>query len=1284
MAHPHQYRTGPVRKAFTRFAAVLFFAGSAALFSAVWLVTTDSGLRWLISVGKTYVPGELTIERIDGRLIGPLEAQNLAYRLDGITVTAEHINIDWLSTALSTGTVHIKSAVADNVSIIADNDTSAIDNASTISLPGIRFPLPIELDELKVTNLTIIQEGRPVVVNRIRLSARTTFEQLQIDTLEVVTDTLNISLHGTIIPFGSYRHELVTNWQLSLPDTLTVSGQGEISGTVDSTRIHQNVREPFRADLDLTVNALVDHPHWHATVRSDAVDIRKIDPSWPAMKGNVDISGSGTLTDFETHGLFDTQYDTRVQLHGEFALSGNNQGALHVAKLDVTRPDIPGLVQLTGTWLPDSESGKIDADVAWQRVVWPMPDTPLIESPAGRLHISGSLNEYSVIASGGLRTPLPEATPAKSESDALVVPADERATFPPLTFALTGHGTGTEIVIPDLSLNTLAGRVLGNVTIAWRPEVAWNATMHGQNLDPAGLDRRWPGQISVTAESSGRLSKAGLLAEIKIVSLSGTVRDRSFHMDGGVSINRQTIQILDSQLVSGQSQLKLSGRVDNQLDVRWNILSPDLQDLHPDAKGSLNANGTLTGDRRIPLLSVELDGHKLAYHNNTVANIRGTAAVNLVEWAIPNIQLSADRITVMDIDFDTVHIEGGDTRQSGGITVLAVTTIGTVVAKVTSQTHSEETTITLERADALITDGGEWRLDRPGEIVITPETLTSQHLCWSQTEGAGSGCLHAGYAAQRWSTSASFDAVPLQPFSIYFPEPPIWNGKATLRAGAEKRADQPISADFSVRLSGGELIYPLSEGETGTWRYDHGEIDGKLDLDGWVSNLLVRMENGDSLDAQVALPGFNPATFDAAHQAVRGSINARIGKTAIIDLLIPEVQQSRGNITVAVTLGGTIDATRIDGRVGLSDGQFLVPRLGLTISELVIDGENLGNESFRYRVSARSGEGAIHVSGVTQLDAMSGWPTELRVTGADFELSRIAEARINVSPDLQVKIAKRVIYVDGQITVPYARLEPKDPAGTVAVSEDEVITGVEPEPGNRWKIYTKVRVIIGDRVSLYGFGFEGRIVGNLLLNDRPGEVTTASGELNVAEGRYRAYGQRLIIERGLLLFAGGPVSNPGLELRAVRHVNDVTAGIRVAGTLRTPLFEVFSSPAMGETDALSYLVLGRPLESGSSEDARVVAQAALVLSLKGGDFLARRIGDRFGLEEMRIETADTGDQASLVIGRYLSPRLYVSYGVGLIDSINTFNARYELSRHWQLRAESGLHQSTDAVYTIER
>jgi translocation and assembly module TamB len=123
---------------------------------------------------------------------------------------------------------------------------------------------------------------------------------------------------------------------------------------------------------------------------------------------------------------------------------------------------------------------------------------------------------------------------------------------------------------------------------------------------------------------------------------------------------------------------------------------------------------------------------------------------------------------------------------------------------------------------------------------------------------------------------------------------------------------------------------------------------------------------------------------------------------------------------------------------------------------------------------------------------------------------------------------------------------------------------------------------------------------------------------------------------------------------------------------------------MGQTDTLSYLLLGRPMESASDEDGAMMAQAALALGLAGGDQIARTIGDRFGLDEMRIESGDNGDQASLVVGRYLSPQLYVSYGIGLIGSFNTLNLRYKIADQWQLKAESGESHGADLMYTFER
>ena len=86
---------------------------------------------------------------------------------------------------------------------------------------------------------------------------------------------------------------------------------------------------------------------------------------------------------------------------------------------------------------------------------------------------------------------------------------------------------------------------------------------------------------------------------------------------------------------------------------------------------------------------------------------------------------------------------------------------------------------------------------------------------------------------------------------------------------------------------------------------------------------------------------------------------------------------------------------------------------------------------------------------------------------------------------------------------------------------------------------------------------------------------SATGELAIRDGSYRAYGQNLDIRTGRLLFAGGPLTTPGLDVEAVRRpASDVLVGVRVRGTLREPVFALFSEPDMSQSRQLSWLVLG--------------------------------------------------------------------------------------------------------------
>jgi translocation and assembly module TamB len=230
-----------------------------------------------------------------------------------------------------------------------------------------------------------------------------------------------------------------------------------------------------------------------------------------------------------------------------------------------------------------------------------------------------------------------------------------------------------------------------------------------------------------------------------------------------------------------------------------------------------------------------------------------------------------------------------------------------------------------------------------------------------------------------------------------------------------------------------------------------------------------------------------------------------------------------------------------------------------------------------------------------------------------------------------------------------------------------------------------VRVVLGEKVMVASSGFTGRPYGSLLVSEQPDRPTTAVGELQVADGIYKAYGQDLTLDHGRLLFAGGPVDNPGLDLQAYRTASDGTvAGVIVKGTLKSPQATLYSNPPMGQSDALAYLLLGHPLGQSTPQEGNLVANAATSLGLKGGNLLAKKIASRFGLEEARIESTGGLQESSLVVGKYLSPRLYVNYGIGLFQPISTFRIRYILGRTWSLQAQQGEGTSADFLYEIER
>lgn len=163
---------------------------------------------------------------------------------------------------------------------------------------------------------------------------------------------------------------------------------------------------------------------------------------------------------------------------------------------------------------------------------------------------------------------------------------------------------------------------------------------------------------------------------------------------------------------------------------------------------------------------------------------------------------------------------------------------------------------------------------------------------------------------------------------------------------------------------------------------------------------------------------------------------------------------------------------------------------------------------------------------------------------------------------------------------------------------------------------------LGPRFYITGYGVNSGLVGQMRLLMEEGKLT-AEGALRTRGGAIEIYGQRVQLRRGTITFQGD-VTNPVLNIEALRTGGAVEAGVRVAGTAKRPRIDLVSYPEVSDVQKLSWLLLGRgPDDSGGD--------AALLFSV-GTSFL----GDgepfyrKFGIDELTMRSGELGSTGSIL------------------------------------------------------
>ncbi len=1236
---------------------VLLLLGIAAL--SLLLYHPDAP-RWVLQQVRAHTDLELEVERHQGMLAGPLSLDGIQLKGGFGQLDIGQLAVDWRPGALWRGELHVLSLAVSDIHLSLAPASSKEAEPSGDGFKAIELPLGLRIDRLALQGLQVERPQQASQrVESLQLEAWSEGDRLQVRQLSLVMPELEMQAEGQLGYASPWPAQLKLAWRYEHPEWPPLSGEGTIDGDLKRLLVEQHLSGAVSGDLQAALNDLTDRLNWEASAQLQPNELGDWLIDFPLRAGGElrsrgDLQRIGLEADLD---LVSSELgEAALSLKGEFA-----DGRLSAERLRLETP-AGGRLDLSGFYAPDDEVGRFDTELTWQDLRWPLQGPePQLSSESGRLTLTGKPSDYRYQLSGLLQ--LPDQPMARIES--------------------AGGGDLQGLRLESWRAKLEPGLLHGQGEVSWRPAPAWRLAIEGEAIDPSLWVAELPGSLALSGGTSGQMTQSGIAAEFQLERLQGRVRDYPVTVRGVASLADGRLGLGELQLTSGSNRIDLSGEIGRSLALAWRIQAPQLEGFWPGLGGELAGNGRLQGSLQAPRLQ---------------ASLRGTA-VSYSELQADDLKLDADISLAGDQPLSLDLTAGGISSPAGSWQRLDLDLSGSLPThRLTLQLEAEKTArlaLGIEagwsqqerwqgRVDDLsmkFPDQPEWKLAGAADFELGAERQSLQRLCLRSGEAAL--CTQLEHAASAdWQARLDAEAFPLVSLRPWLPEGWKIDGLGQGKAYLQRRRDGSLQGDWRVTLSETRADFNLTP-DTEPVQISGAELVGGIDGEGARTRLGLTLVDLGELGGEVSLPGYRPFDLDPAQQPLQGKLQFSLRDLSRLSQLSPRLLNPRGDVRGDFRLDGTLSQPRLIGSADLAQGALDIPELGLELREIALSLSAPSLERLALSGGLRSGKGQLKLQGELALDAEAGFPGRIALSGEKLTVANLPEAEIEVTPSLTLERNLEGSRLQGRIEIPYARLRPRKlPTSAVKVSSDLVLVGKDRTEQRQFdpRLSTELQLVMGDRVSFDGFGLRGKLSGRLIVIDEPKRPVIGRGRIGITEGTYRAYGQDLSIERGFALFADTPVDNPGLDVRAVRELEEVTAGVQVSGTLKKPKIDLFSTPSMSEGDVLSYLITGRPQGEGGGQGLGVAA----AIRASGAGMVAEEIGRQFGLDELRFDAGSALEEASVVAGTYLSPRLYIQYINELASRETKVRLRYDINRRLQLEAETGRTQAGDLYYTFDR
>lgn len=392
---------------------------------------------------------------------------------------------------------------------------------------------------------------------------------------------------------------------------------------------------------------------------------------------------------------------------------------------------------------------------------------------------------------------------------------------------------------------------------------------------------------------------------------------------------------------------------------------------------------------------------------------------------------------------------------------------------------------------------------------------------------------------------------------------------------------------------------------------------------------------------------------------------------AVIPLLTTSVKEATGPLKGTVHITGTIDQPEAYGTVSVRNGTMKLASVENQITgidgDLIFSGQQ---GDFQSRINMGKGSAGLAAKVNWSGHTLTNYKAAVQLE--DLEV-RSEYVRGPLNGELYIADRDGLPTLIGTLNL--EKIQFKIPL-SLQSSESTKDMGVDVT------VHAGKGVRLYDR-TLYNMFISGDVhFGGSLQNP------TASGQFDVRNGTFKYLSHVFNITKGNAHFVGGSYL-PNLQLEAETNVSNYTIMLGVKGTVDHMDLSLSSNPTLSRKQIISMLTFGRGADSNSStltnEDVNAVATAGLQMFAFG--YVQDALQNTLGLDRINITTGsidpdeptnrDTASNYNIEIGKYVLPRVMLTYSQGINNKQNKYGIEYSVKRNLKF---TGWHTSKGNNY----